>query len=379
MTGFSNRWNHRNSYIVEALRRSRMPALAAAVAVGVFFFASCGVMKSSTTDSIGENLSADDGLLQGYVSACEEALSSDGRPVVIPAMDCSSNRLSAIGTGLESPLTHMGAMAGEGKQADPLGPKRCHTPSALLGAYPLAEGSDDNPCMQGSRIGRQDDGDVTWVTVCRKYRHYEDPFLFDDVNMIGYNRKTGKTCFFNSKVTGETTKQPLRFNRPVNVKSPQADKVFMSPAQIQAKVPCASCHAANPFLRTPHIRAAVELPAMERNTPYQIVWPEYFTPDGSRVANLRLDPEAVPEIRSCVGCHAVGAGKYCSVYAPLAWGLKDESLVYWQYASEKAASLPDALWHAEVLPRLKEVKTVEGLGRLPLVGAVAKMAQFCRY
>jgi hypothetical protein len=346
------------------------------VAVAAFFFDSCGQLTSGKTESIGEELLGQDDLLQRYVLACEEELSSDGRPVVIPAMDCTSNRLSAIGTGPDSPLTHLGAMVGEGKQTD--SPSRCQTPSALLGAYTLADGSEDNPCMQGSRIGRQDDGDVTWVTVCRKYRHYQDRYLFDDVNMIGYNRKTGKTCFFNSKVTGETTKQPLRFERPVNVKSPQADKMLMSPAQIQAKVPCASCHAANPFLRTPHIRAAVDLPAMERNTPYEIVWPEYFTPDGSSVANLRLDPDAVPEIRSCVGCHAVGAAKYCSVYTPLAWGLRDETLVYWNYASENAASLPGALWHAEVLPRLREVKSAEGLNRLPQVSAVAKMAQFCK-
>jgi hypothetical protein len=375
MTGFSHMRNHRNRIVIETLRRSWVPALA--VAVAAFFFDSCGVMKSSETDSIGEELIVDDGLLQRYVSACQEALSSDGRPVAIPAMDCSSSRLSAIGTGQESPLTHMGAMAGDGL-ADTRSPSRCHTPSALLGAYSLEDGSEDNPCMQGSRIGRQDDGDVTWVTVCRKYRQYEDRFLFDDVNMIGYNRKTGKTCFFNSKVTGETTKQPLRFDRPVHVQSPQADKMLMSPVQIQAKVPCAACHAANPFLRTPHIRAAVELPAMDRNTPYEIVWPEYFTPDGSRVANLRLDPEAVPEIRSCVGCHAVGAAKYCSVYAPLAWGLRDETLVYWQHASEKAHSLPGALWHAEVLPRLKEVTSVESLNRLPQLNAVSKMAEFCK-
>jgi hypothetical protein len=376
MTGFSHMRNHRIGNIIETLRRSWVPTLALAVAV--FFFDSCGVMKSSNTDSIGEELIADDGLLQRYVSACEEALGSDGRPALIPAMDCSSSRLSAIETGLDSPLTHLGAIAGDA-QAGTRSPRRCNNPSALLGAYSLAEESDDNPCMQGSRIGRQDDGDVTWVTVCRKYRHYEDRFLFDDVNMIGYNRKTGKTCFFNSKVTGETTKQPLRFDRPVHVKSPQADKLLMSPAQIQAKVPCAACHAANPFLRTPHIRAAVELPPMDRNTPYEIVWPEYFTPDGSRVANLRLDPEAVPETRSCVGCHAVGAAKYCSVYAPLAWGLQDETLVYSHFASGEAASLPGALWHAEVLPRLREVKTIESLNRLPQVSAVAKMAQFCRH
>lgn len=335
------------------------------------FFDSCGLMDRSKTESLSGH-SGKDNLFQQYVTACEEELRSDGHPVVIPPMDCTSEHLSAIDIRPVFPSRPSEEPGRHGSQG------RCDAPSGLLGAYPFEQGHPDNPCMQGSLIGRQDRGDLTWVTVCRKYRHYEDPFLFDDVNMIGYNRKTGKTCFFNSKVTGETAAEPLRFTAAVSVKSAQADLFFMTPAQIQASVPCADCHAANPFLRTPHMRSAVQLPEMNRSSPYEIVWPQYFTPDGSAVANLRLDPRDVPEIRGCVGCHAVGGGKYCAIFSQLAWGLQDSKLVYAQFAGDEAASAPGSLWHASVLPNLGKVTGNESLQRVPMVAAALQIAERCQ-
>lgn len=347
--------------------RAQVAALILCLALPLAYEA-CGrnPQKDSATRHIG---SAGDGaLLQRYVAACESALGSESAQVTVPPIDCSDPDMVSIDTMPED----------SNGQKSPI--PRCHAPSALLGGYAFDADFDDNLCAPGSKISRRDQGAVTWITVCRKYQHHKDPNVFDDVNMIGYNRETGKTCFFNSHVTGDTIAKPLRFTGAVSVYDDHATKYFMSPDQIQNKVPCADCHAANPFLRSPHVKAsgAFELPSLTKNTPYDIVWPEYFMPDQVARPNLRIDPSDVPAIKTCVGCHAVGAGRYCEVYVPLAWGQLNADLTYAHFASGTVSQAPHSLWHRDVIPKLRTIQGDEDLGRAPQAATIRALVEACK-
>ena len=342
-------------------RRGSALAMVATILTVSLFYESCGGRRAPTTPSTTHEQISSHRNFERYVAACEAELGTPEKPARIPEIDCGAAAMVTLETG-QRPKGNGGG---------------CAAPSALLGAYHFDPHSGDNPCQQGSRILRQDVGDVTWITVCRKYQHYEDRSLYDDVNMIGYNNKNGKTCFFNSHVTGDTADKPLRFARPVSVYNKDAPAVFMSLEQIRDKVPCASCHAAHPFLRTPHILGAVTLPSLSAQSPYEIIWPSYFLPKGAQGVNGRLSADLIPALRSCTGCHAVGGGQYCSVYVPLAWGKLDPKLNYTHALADASNGPPSTLWHSGVMPRLRDVTDRETLQRHPAYKAAVTIMQAC--
>jgi hypothetical protein len=343
--------NHEKlAFMLRVLPRS----LALVTLLATVFLSSCifESPRSTAFQASDTKPAADESLLLDYAAACEVELGKPGFPIEIPALDCQSPDMKNIDTLIDD-ADHLPAQA---KTAT--GHNRCRAPSALLGTYPFTRDALDDPCQMGSRIGRADDGDVTWVTVCRKYRQHKDPNLFDDVNMIGFNRVTGKTCFFNSQVTGDSIDKPLSFDEPKTVKA-HGTSIFMSPNQIQGIVPCGNCHSANAFLRSPHISKAVDLPPISKDTPYEIVWSQYFLPGGLAAKNLRLDPTMAPSIKQCVSCHAVGLGRYCSALIPMAWGSLAPELTHSHFVSTGNEGSRPHLWHQGVIPKLNKINAAE--------------------
>lgn len=317
--------------------------------VSSFFGVQCVQRNADISPKSRSLPSLDARELQAYAEACKEALGSPEEPAVIPPIDCQAAAMQEI--QISGALEESGHLYA-----------KCRNPSALLGVYRQSEDYDEDLCAQGSRILRKDVGDVTWVIVCRKYREHEKTTLFDDVNMIGAHRKTGKTCFFNSHTVEDIVTEPLDFAGPVSV-DVEGTTYFQSPRQIQAKTPCLSCHSAAPFLRSPHLHKAdepkkgtvVRLPASKPDAPFDPVWPDSFVSPGRQSQELRLDLGQTTHAKSCTHCHAIGSDRYCKEFVPLAWDQISYPDQYSQALSKQGKSWPERLWHSHLIPELTEL------------------------
>lgn len=165
-------------------------------------------------------------------------------------------------------------------------------------------------CSIGSKVGRltgrDDQGnllpDVEWVYFCRS----TGPLgaRYSSAQMIGHNRNTGATCFFEQGKQQDYFSFDERgmlegeFPGP---EDPAFDTVFIPPP-----VQCVECHEANPFIHNPWISGA-RLPG----DPSQPVVPEIIGPNtpyfvvGGAEWNMRT---VHIERNACLTCHRATAG-----------------------------------------------------------------------
>ena len=141
-------------------------------------------------------------------------------------------------------------------------------------------------CNVGSRVGRIEGIDVNgnlipevvWIFFCRSAgQDYFEELGAVSVQLIGYNKDNGATCFFESPdaIGDNIQSEYLSFdeNGFLDGELPSYgtlafDQVFHSPAVSNTN--CMSCHTSDPFIHDPWIDNA-KLP----NDPSQTVIPKY--------------------------------------------------------------------------------------------------------
>ena len=165
-------------------------------------------------------------------------------------------------------------------------------------------------CNIGSRIGRLEGmsanglpmPEVVWVYFCRS----TGPLgaRWSSAQMIGHNRETGATCFFEQGDQFDYfsyDEKGLLLGDFPGPEEPEFDNAFIPPP-----VQCVECHEANPFIHNPWISGA-RLP----EDPSQPVIPEIYGPNspywvvGGRGWNTRT---AHIEDNGCVSCHRASVG-----------------------------------------------------------------------
>ena len=157
--------------------------------------------------------------------------------------------------------------------------------------------------------GRAADGtplpDVVWVSFGRNSTR--DPAKpFGSVQMIGYNRKTGATAFFESsdqihpwvKLDQKTLR--MRGKMPWIDNPEEFNKAFLVPEPTRPQ--CVQCHQADPFITNSFINAAKipgtnenVVPILDQNAPYFVIGGDNWD---MRTIHI--------EGNKCFDCHRVG-------------------------------------------------------------------------
>jgi hypothetical protein len=284
-----------------------------------------------------------------YTQQCETALGP------LPAIDCA-----AAGTTEEVVLTKTPSRM-EGGQWVPDGPpvnvtttaqledgRNCDRPFLLgLGAN-LAAGQRTS-CVPKSRVGVTGNGrdNTVFVYICRAYYfRAAGSERFDDLGLIGYNSRTGDTCFWASRINGHrpgTVGGPpdLSFDG-TNVPRPgsPADVQFWPAGteggrnfwrdfnQLARTGECLKCHDSDPIIHSPPLRTmTLALPSFPES-PYRILAradlnaaiggasTEWNTPRQIN-SNRLTDAQA-----RCLGCHRIGERNTCRRFMKDAAGIE---------------------------------------------------------
>ncbi len=261
--------------------------------------------------------------LHAYAKACERKLGK------IPKIDCSAGYEVPVGSTSNQVFSPHGkpnaAYNGSWNEE-----RVCDRPSFLLSAI-----SSYGSCAPHSKVGRlpaQEGFKTEWVYVCRRY--FDRPpesGRFDDINLIGYDRESGATCFFNSKVNEEPPKsededKAVDARKIPEVTAPESLSFYQSLKLNASEARCVSCHAAQPWLRTPYLQQVKwgeesVVPPMSAKDPYYLVASNYM----EAIHDARWSPKVLmsPEARPCATCHRIGGDVYASYIAPAAVGISD--------------------------------------------------------
>ncbi len=180
----------------------------------------------------------------------------------------------------------------------------------------------DNPslqmgdCMSGSVLqrheGRTADGKplshVVWVSFGRhdgrgSLHNIDDADMLHSVQMIGYNRQTGATAFFESGDNRKWVKVDPKTNSLIGklpgVGEPKAfNRAFSTPGGVQ----CVQCHQADPFIHNPFIDAA-KLPSGKTVVPKIADLEAPYFVVGASDWDIRT---IYIEGNSCFDCHRIG-------------------------------------------------------------------------
>ena len=232
--------------------------------------------------------------IAGNSSALEYAKLIEAELGLPPAVDC--------GAGVEQPI-YVDGVATVGNP----GLHQCDNPSLQIG-----------DCMSGSSVqryrGTNADGstrhDVVWVSFCR-HDGRGDVFGFDiddSVQMIGYNKVTGATAFFESADNREWTHVDPVTNRLVGKLPGIDDPEAFDRAYVRSDTQCVACHQADPFIHNPFIDGAKRSHASSQpvvpriggrksksNTPYYVI--------GGKDWDMRT---IHIEGNECLDCHRIG-------------------------------------------------------------------------
>ena len=177
----------------------------------------------------------------------------------------------------------------------------------------------DNPSFLGKatvsgstlqrHVGRSANGepmpDVLWISFGRN-SSYTHERVIGSVQMIGYNRKTGATAFFESCdqigpwVTLDKKTLRMRGTLPGIDDPKQFNRAFVTP--ISRDTQCVECHQNDPFITNPFINAAKlpgtdesVVPALDADAPYYVIGGENWD---MRTLHIRDN--------ACFECHRVG-------------------------------------------------------------------------
>lgn len=173
----------------------------------------------------------------------------------------------------------------------------CANPSLLTGS-----------CRQGSRLGRVDHEDVTVYWICRDpYLEVDGRLVFEDMAVIGHNRRTGATCFWDDvdHVMHEDDAPPLDLVEA----SEQERARFVERFSYTDGSGCVACHDHDPFLYTPYLQSTGWSSIAAEKGPYHFVELD----GGARPTNVQhlVSADAAP----CTTCHRLGSENTCSFFA----------------------------------------------------------------
>ncbi len=282
---------------------------------------------------------------QAYVSACEKRLGK------IPRIRCdqgteipAGETTHSVFENFDGAKTQYATGAAENRV--------CDRPSIGL-SHNLAHAA----CTPHSRMGRaapEQGFNTEWVYLCRRFfdRGKNSP-LFDDISQIGYDRTTGATCFFVTKVNEERP-QSRTDDKAINAKqlpdfhSAESLKSFMSPKEMSRSLNCLECHTSHAWIRTPQVTQVSAggkriLPEVGKNDPYHVVAFNYLEAVGDQ--SWRPVHLVSPEAKTCTGCHRIGGRFYSSYLVPAAFGMTPNLLI-----DGKKAELPRFSAHANQFP-----------------------------
>lgn len=147
--------------------------------------------------------------------------------------------------------------------------------------------------------------DVVWVSFGRNSTREPNKIL-GSVQMIGYNRKTGATAFFESCdqiepwVTLDKDTLRMRGVMPWIDNPDEFNQAYRAPERHRPQ--CVQCHQADPFITNPFINAAKipgtnenVVPILDQNAPYYVIGGQNWD-----MRTLHI------EGNKCFECHRVG-------------------------------------------------------------------------
>ena len=246
------------------------------------------------------------------LSAMEYAEMIEPELGIPPVVDCGEN--------VEIPIF----VEGEAFQGKPEF-HQCDNPSLQVG-----------DCMSGGSVGRypgvtadnEPMPDVVWISYCRhssRATREQSPHK-DSAQLIGYNRVTGATAFFEQGKTGDYTWTDPETNRMLG-KLPGTDDpdAFNDAYTAPDKVQCVSCHQNDPFLHNPYIDSALLPGTNEPVIP--TIWVRDMDPTtdvpyyiiGAKNHDLRT---IHIEGNGCLNCHRIGM-KTVELYMDNHWHPND--------------------------------------------------------
>ena len=297
-------------------------------------------LEQSARTPAASELQSGDYTLADYAKECEEELGE------IPEINCLEGETipvtnSDVEPGLSTEITKENFHS----------KIKCDRPSLLRNSFTNYWGGF-NPCVPFMRVGRVDNQDTSWVWTCRRYflRDKENPY-FDDINMIGHNKKTGGTCFFVNNINRKRPakpgfwswikrKKPNEFGdieyaengtkipaiRKDGMTSAEALEFWTSPKKMTHSNPifggserCIACHDNGPFIHSPFIRQVHKdgkalVPSIMRG-PYWMVGSKYFTEWETKYL-------VSEEAENCTSCHRIGNQRSCGEFARYSVGMK---------------------------------------------------------
>lgn len=217
--------------------------------------------------------------MASYLAACEAELGP------LPPLSCSEGTLI--------PVTHHGEEVG--------------LPSEL------PNGQCDRPgitgCATGARISVvYNEQGTPWVLACRSYD--EDPTLYEQLNLIGWDFETGATCFIN------TPHHDVSFDgedlpRPGSPEDVHGDEPFWYTLDRLGNASCVECHSNDPWLRNPWIEQAGVLPAGNPLGPFEPIAHDVLLGYDSL---WEMPPSLVhPDAAACTTCHRLTPGRVCTM------------------------------------------------------------------
>lgn len=282
---------------------------------------------------------------QTYVRACEKRLGK------IPRINCANGGEIPAGITTHGSFENFDGSKGKYKPSSQDG-RSCDRPS-----FGLSPDLGHTACTPHSRMGRaqaQSGFNTEWIYLCRRYFDRDkNSTLFDDISQIGYDRTTGATCFFVSKVNYSAPQSPAK-DGAIDSKlipeftSKDSTKFFMSPREMSRSLNCLECHTSHAWIRTPHItQVSIDgkrvLPEVRSKDPYHVVAFNYLEAVGSQ--QWRSKKLVSPEVKVCTGCHNIGNGFYASYIVPAAFGMThgvqvDGKNSEWPRFSEYAQKFP---------------------------------------
>ncbi len=156
---------------------------------------------------------------------------------------------------------------------------------------------------QGRRAGGEPLSEVIWISFGRNSSPNHE-YVIGSVQMIGYNKKTGATAFFESSdnlapwVTLDEETLRMRGVMPWIDDPEEFNRAFVTPGRVQ----CVECHQADPFITDAFINAAKipgtdqnVVPILNENSPYYVIGGENW--------DMRT---IYIEGNGCFECHRVG-------------------------------------------------------------------------
>jgi hypothetical protein len=246
---------------------------------------------------------------------------------IVPPFNCMQGELIPITVNGKTPSSYTPNMT-------------CDKPSLL----PVTAQGAQGQCLPGSRaLVLRDDNTAQISAICRKYVVRDiNSYLFDEINIVAYNLKNGKTCWFTATAAqpvttttgldGRYVPSPTASPNPpaaqapaaptvaeANIKKGQArwqpvksvppppDKFWLQPAQVAA-LNCVSCHDSGPYMYSPYIAQTTQVPS----NPFGRYWPKAV---GSDFQWWQQPFGITTRGNTCTTCHRMGNMNSCNVAA----------------------------------------------------------------